>query len=126
SPSLAKGTTAQLTATGVYSDSSTQDLTAQVTWTSSAMAVASVSNAAGSEGLVSGLATGAANVSAAMGSVSASVTVTVTAATLVAIQIAPPSPSLAKGTTLQLTATGIYTDASSQDLTDQVTWSSSA
>ena len=53
-PSLvqaAAGTTQQFTATGLYSDNSTQDLTTQVTWSSSDTAAATVSNAAGSNGL---------------------------------------------------------------------------
>jgi hypothetical protein len=52
-PSVAKavaGTTAQFTATGVFTDNSTKDLTTQVTWASSVGAVASVSNAVGSNG----------------------------------------------------------------------------
>ena len=53
-PSLATaaaGTTTQFTATGLYTDNSKQDLTTQVTWASSNIAVATVSNAAGSKGL---------------------------------------------------------------------------
>ncbi|MGH9725943.1 MAG: Ig-like domain-containing protein, partial [Candidatus Acidiferrales bacterium] len=42
-PSIAKGTTKQLTATGTYSDNSTQDLTASVTWSSDTPGVATVS-----------------------------------------------------------------------------------
>src|SRR5207244_2087349 len=63
-PSIAKGTTQQLTATGTFSDGSTQDLTTQVTWTSSNTTVATVSNAAGSKGLATGIAVGAATVTA--------------------------------------------------------------
>ena len=124
-PGIAKGTTRQFTATGIYSDHSTQDLTKQVTWNSSAGSVASVSNAAGSNGLASALAVGTAAVSAALGPVSGTTNLDVTAATLVAIEVNPADPSISKGTTLQFAATGIYTDASTQDLTKQVTWSSS-
>ena len=42
---------------------------------------------------------------------------TVTAATLVSIAVTPPSPSIAKGLTQQFTATGTYTDNSTQNLT---------
>ena len=48
-----------------------------------------------------------------------------TAATLVSIGVTPATPSKAKGLTQQLTATGVYTDNSTQDLTTTVTWSSS-
>ena len=50
-PSITNSLTQQFTATGTLSDSSTQDLTTQVTWASSDSAVATVSNAAGSNGL---------------------------------------------------------------------------
>ncbi len=121
-PSLARGTTRQLTATGIYSDNSTQDLTRQVTWTVIDPSVASVSNADGSDGLATALAVGSATVSAALGTVSGTTNLEVTAATLVAIEVSPADPSLSKGTTRQLTATGTYTDNSTQDLTRQVTW----
>lgn len=45
---------------------------------------------------------------------------------LASIAIAPASPSLAHGTTLQLVATGIFADGTTSDLTPLVTWSSSA
>ena len=64
--------TLQLTATGIYSDHSTQDLTKQVTWGSSDSSVASVSNAAGSNGLASALAVGPAAVSATLDGVTGS------------------------------------------------------
>jgi uncharacterized protein YjdB len=124
-PSLARGTTRQLTATGIYSDNSTQDLTKQVTWGASDASVVSVSNADGSDGLATALAVGPATVSAALGTVSGTTNLEVTAATLVAIEVSPADPSLSKGTTRQLTATGTYTDNSTQDLTRQVTWGSS-
>jgi hypothetical protein len=49
---------------------------------------------------------------------------TVTAATLVSIAVTPSSPSIALGTTQQLTATGTYSDGSTQNLTTTVTWGS--
>ena len=121
-PSLPKGTTRQLTATGIYSDHSTQDLTKQVTWCASDPSVASVSNADGSDGLATALAVGTTTVSAALGAVSGTTALEVTAAALVSIEVSPADPSLAKGTTRQLIATGTYTDNSTQDLTKQVTW----
>jgi uncharacterized protein YjdB len=121
-PNLPKGTTRQLTATGIYTDNSTQDLTKQVTWGASDPSVASVSNADGSDGLATALAVGSATVSAALGMVSGTTALEVTAAALVAIEVSPADPGLAKGTTRQLTATGTYTDNTTPDLTKQVTW----
>lgn len=121
-PSAPKGTALQLTATGIYSDHSAQDLTTQLTWASSDPSAASVSNAPGSNGKVSALAVGPAAVSAALDGVTGSTDFTVTEAVLVSIQVTPPNPGLAKGTTLQLTATGTYTDDTARDLTKDVTW----
>jgi trimeric autotransporter adhesin len=125
SPSIAKGTTRQFAATGIYSDQSTQDLTKQVTWSSSSPSVASVSNAAGSNGLAAALAVGKTGVGATLGFVYGTTTLDVTAATLVSIELSPADSSISKGTTLQFAATGIYSDTSTQDLTKQVTWNSS-
>lgn len=58
--SLARGTTRQLAATGSYTDGSTQDITKQATWNVSDPSVASVSNAAGANGLATALAVGSA------------------------------------------------------------------
>jgi len=44
---------------------------------------------------------------------------------LQSLQVTPTNPSVAKGTSAQLTATGIYSDNSHADLTAQVTWATS-
>jgi hypothetical protein len=124
-PQAVAGTTVQFTATGVYTDTSTQDLTAQVTWASSVSAVATVSNAVGSNGLATTTSVGTATVSATSDGVTGGTTLTVTDATLVSIEVSPATPSVANGTSQQFTATGVYTDNSTQDLTTQVTWASS-
>ncbi len=124
-PSIANGQTQQFTATGLYTDNSTEDLTAQVTWASSDSAVATVSNAAGSNGLATTAGLGSTTVSASSGGVSGETTLTVTDATLVSIEVSPAAPSIANGLTQQFTATGLYTDNSTPDLTTQVTWASS-
>jgi len=122
--SIADGTTQQFTATGLYTDASTQDLTTEVTWDSSDDEIATVSNADDSKGFATAVALGTATVSATSGGVTGVTTLTVTDATLVSIAVTPADPSIADGTSQQFTATGVYTDASTQDLTEQVTWSS--
>jgi trimeric autotransporter adhesin len=82
-PSIAKGAVQQFSATGTYSDSSTQDVTTAVTWTSSAASVATISNATGANGLATPVAAGQTQITAALGGVSGSTTLTVTSATLV-------------------------------------------
>jgi 6-phosphogluconolactonase (cycloisomerase 2 family) len=81
-PTLFNGTTLQLTATGTYSDNSTQNLTGSVSWNSSMMATATVSNTA-PVGVVTALALGTTTITATSGSpaiASPAVTVTVIAA----------------------------------------------
>ena len=122
--SVANGSTVQFTATGVYTDHSTQDLTRMAVWGTSDPSVAAVSNASGYEGLGTALTPGGVTVTAKWGGVSGSTSLTVTAATLVSIGVTPANPSVANGTTKQFNATGVYTDGSSQDLTTAVTWQS--
>jgi DNA-binding beta-propeller fold protein YncE/urocanate hydratase len=124
-PSIANGLTSQFVATGVYTDNSTQDLTTSAAWMSSNTAVASISNAAVSHGLATGVSPGSVTITAATGSVSGSTSLTVTPATLVSIAVIPANSSIAYGTALQFAATGTYTDNSTQPLTTSVTWSSS-
>ena len=124
--SLAMGFTRQFSAVGIYSDSSTQDITASVTWNSTATGVATISNAAGSNGIASPQGTGTTTISASLGGIpSNSTTLTVTSATLLGISVSPASATIANGTTRQFSATGTYSDNSSQDLTNLVTWASS-
>ncbi len=124
-PSIALGTAQGFIATGTYSDMTTQNLTTSVTWTSSASTVASISNAAGTNGLATSLTVGTTNISAGLGGViSPNVVLTVTTAALVSISVTPPTPSVALGLTEPFMATGIYTDNTHQDLTTVVSWAS--
>ena len=119
---VAQGTTLQFIATGTFSDNTTQNLTAMVTWTSSNTGVATVSTT----GLATSAATGATTITAASGSISGSATLTVSAATLVSIAVTPANPIIAVGATEQFTATGTFSDGTTQNLTTSATWSSSA
>lgn len=120
-PSIAKGLTQQMVATGTFTDGTTQNLTAMATWTSGTTTVATVN----SSGLVTAVNPGTSTITATVMGISGNTTATVTAAALQSIAITPPTPSVAKGLTIQLTATGTYTDGSTADLSDTATWSSS-
>jgi trimeric autotransporter adhesin len=125
-PSLPKGETEHFIATGTLTDNSTVDLTNSVTWSSSSLATASISNAAGSSGAATGLALGTTTITATMGTVSGSTTLTVTAPVLQSITVSPASASIADGSTQQFTATGILSDHTAEDLTNLATWTSSS
>ncbi|MGA8274259.1 MAG: Ig-like domain-containing protein [Candidatus Sulfotelmatobacter sp.] len=118
--SLALGQSQQLTATGVFSDGSKQDLTPSVTWTSAQSSVATI-NAAG---LAWGRQTGSTQLMATSGSgVTASSTITVTPAIVVSIAVSPPSVSLPSGEAQQLTAVATFSDGSQQNVTNAAAWS---
>jgi 6-phosphogluconolactonase (cycloisomerase 2 family)/uncharacterized protein YjdB len=123
-PAIAKGTTQQFVATGTYSNGSTQTLTTTATWSSGTPSVATISNAPGLEGLASAVAQGATTITASMGTISGATTLTVNPATLVSIAITPATPSVIDLFTVQLTATGTYTDSTTQNITATATWAS--
>src|SRR5205823_174806 len=110
------------TARGTYSDGSAQDLTNSVTWSSSDPSVGSV-NAAGVARALTG---GQTTITASTAGVSMGATLFVTGATLVTIGVSPANDIQPAGFTRQFTASGNYSDGSTQDLTSVVLWTSSA
>jgi hypothetical protein len=116
----------QYSAVGLYDDGTSVDLTTAAAWASSNATVATIRNDAGNQGIATGVATGTATVTAAFGTVSGSTSLTVTSATLVEIYVTPALVTIGVGTTQQFTASGIWTDGSTADLTPGVTWTSSA
>jgi hypothetical protein len=107
----------QYTATGVFSDSSTQDLTSQVLWTSSNGASATIS----AGGLATGVSAGTVQITATSGTISGSATLNVTTATLVSIAITPSNPIVPPHSKIQLTAIGTFSDNSTLVLSG-VSW----
>jgi len=125
-PSVAIGKSVQFTALGTYSDSVIQDLTSSVVWSSSPANVASISNNVGTQGLVTGIKTGVAHIVASSGSIITSTNLVVNpSVTLSSITVSPQFAVTAPGKTIQFTATGNFSDGSSQDLTSVVGWESS-
>ena len=124
-PKVVKGTNVQFSASGTYSDGSTQDLTGRVTWTSATPATATISNAAGSQGLAAPQAAGTSLITATISGVSANTTLTVTAAALVSIAVDPVAATVAKFSQVPLRATATFADATTQDVTMQAAWVSS-
>ena len=119
--SMAIGTTKPFTATGTFSDSSTQDLTLSVLWGSSSPATATINNL----GSVGSLATGTTTISATLGAVSGSTNLTVSTAHLISISINPGNPRIEKGTSLKFTAVGTFSDGSTSNNLSGLSWKSS-
>jgi uncharacterized protein YjdB len=120
-PSIPLGLQQQFTVTGTFTDSSTQQLTSGVTWTSSDPTVASVDV----NGLANSVALGSATITAQVGALSSSGSLTVTGAQLVSVAVLPGTETMPVGASQQFIATGTYNDTSTQDLTDTVSWISS-
>lgn len=120
-PAIGKSKTLQLSATGAYSDGSQQDLTATATWGTTQAAIASVS----AGGMVTGVAAGGAQISAVYQGVTGTDGVSIQSATLSSISISPSNPAIGKSKTLQLTATGNFSDGTQQDLTAMANWGTS-
>lgn len=120
--SIAQGTQLQFIAMGSFNDGGTRDITHQVTWSSSNPALLSIG---AGNGLAFGTGAGNVTVTATLGSVTDSVPFTITNATITSIAITPASKSIPTGAHAHFTATGTFSDASTQDLTTSVSWTSS-
>lgn len=121
--SIAAGNTQQFTAIGYFDNGNKADITTQVTWTSSTITVAEVSNAAGNNGLASGLVAGNATIYASMSGVQGKATLTVTAPQLSSIMVTPTSANIAVKGTANLTVTAVYQNGTTAPVAG--TWSSS-
>ena len=127
---ISAGDTQAFTATGTYQGSTVGvDITTQVTWSSSNIAVAQVSNAAGTNGVATGLTSPArgntVTVTAALNGVQGTATLTVTAPVLVAIMVRPATATIIVGDTQAYTVRGVYANGTTGALTG-VSWSSSS
>ena len=123
--SIAVGTKLPFIATGVFSDASTQTITNDVTWASSKTAFATISNTAGSKGIVTAVAAGDATITANLGTVSGTALLNINSATLASIALTPATALLAPASTLQYSAIGTYSDGSTVNLNAVATWKSS-
>lgn len=121
----AVGQTVTYRATAEFSDGSTRDITNQTTWSSSNTAVATITtNVAQARGV--GTTTITATPSAALGLGTSTVSLSVTDAVLDRITVAPSSAIIHRNQIARFTATGVYSDGRTQNLTNDpnVTWSS--
>lgn len=120
-PVLVLNTVQQFTATATFSDQTSQEITASVTWASSNDSVASINKG----GLAAAFGLGSLAISATSGSISGSTTVNVQPATLSSIAIQPGSAKIAQLTSQQFQAVGTYTDGTTHNVTGKVSWASS-
>lgn len=117
--------TRDLVATATYSDSSTENVTNSVVWSSTNTSVISVSNTLPNFGRITGLAAGSSNIMATIGSISGSQLVNVNSVTLSSIAVTPNDALVTSNGSYSLRAIATYSDTSTSDVTDLVTWASS-
>ena len=124
-PIIAKGLNTQFAVSGSFSDSTTQDLTFDAGWASSAPAVATVSDDPGSKGFAQVLTVGTSTITATFDGVSGTALLTVTEPVLQSITVTPANPSILTLSTGSFQAVGHYSDETNPDITSLATWSSS-
>lgn len=122
SASIVKGATQQFIAKAVYSDGSSQNVTSQAAWSSSNTSVATVN----ASGVATGVNAGSAAIVATYQEVSGNAALTVTEPLLSKVEVTPASASIVKGSIQQFKAKAVYNDGSSQDVTNEATWSSTS
>ena len=117
---IAQFTSQQFQAIGTYANGSTQNVSGQVSWTSSNTAVATIAKS----GLARALTPGTTTITATFGSINASTTLEVTNVTIVSISVTPSGHTIAPQTKLSFVATGLFSDKSTQVITRDSTWAS--
>ncbi len=114
--------TTQMTAVGVYSDASTQDLSSTVAWLSSNTAVATISNT----GIATGISHGNTTITATFNGLTSNSAILGVDNPVFSIAITPSDPTqLIPGGTTQYTAVATFFDHSTGDITSSATWNSS-
>ncbi len=117
---LYAGKQEQFTAQALYSDASTADITALVTWHSTVATVATVA----ANGQVSYLAPGTTTISAVLDTVTGAQDITVTADSVTALTISAPVSTIDHPGTLQAKATADYASGDKLDVSATATWTS--
>jgi len=112
------GASFSVTAQAVYLPTGSADVTNVATWTSANSTIATVN-----KGIISCLGTGNVLITVSYGGFSQTVNVTVENKTLTSIAVNPSPHTMAVNAIRNFTATATYSDASTQDVTNSVTWS---
>jgi large repetitive protein len=126
SPSAAVGTTQQFKALGLFTEGGVEDLSSQASWSSSDTGVAPINATTGLATIIApGVSTIQAQVTVAGQPFAATTPLTGTGngVTLSSIAVSPANASLPVGATQQYSATGLFSNANSVDISPWVTWS---
>jgi len=116
---LTIGDSKQFIASGTTVDGDSKDVTTTAKWSSSSAAIASVG-----AGLVKATASGKATITASQDGVSNTAGIIVNTSTLSSIEVSGSTNTINGGQTLQLTATAIFQDGRTEEITNQASWTS--
>lgn len=118
------GLTRQFQAMGNYENGESRDLTGDVTWHSNLADVANFLNPMGEPGVLQTLSVGTAQIHASLEAIqSPIVSLAVIQKQLTGISIGTPNLSSPKGIPIFYQAIGTFTDGTTEDITQAVTWS---
>ena len=124
-PEVPAGYIRQVNAIGTFSDGTQLDLTESVHWANDNTSIAQVSNLPGKKGQLRGIAAGTMSLKAYLDTTKGSTTVTVSSASLSSLEVSPDSLTLGSGHLTRYEVLGVFSDATTLDLTQQVQWTSS-
>jgi len=119
-PNVPAGSSADLAATGVYTDGTTRDLTGDVAWSSNDGSVLTIS----ADGTATGVAPGSSTITATLTDVQGATQLHVNNATLVSLELAPLTAQSGKSVPIAFSVFGRFSDDSLLDLTSQARWTS--
>jgi hypothetical protein len=122
---VVRGTEGQYTATGIFNDQQTRDITDTVVWTSSNEAVAKISTFGANSGLAVAITPGTTDITAALSGLSDTVSGTVVAPELDSLRVYPETTSIPLGASQPFVALAYFKDGTSQDVSNRVNWLSS-
>ena len=127
SDTLELGETLAVTATLRLENDATQDVTAELTWSSNDTDVAEVSDAPGSKGTVTARGPGTASITGRheASGLEDGMRVTVVPPTLVGIRVTPGTATLELRERQSFSASAVYSDGSERPVTGGITWVSS-
>ena len=114
----------QYFAIAVYSNSQTQNVTGQATWSSSQSSVANIQNSGNYKGVAKALKAGKTTITAKFKGKEASTLLTVVDPELLAVQVTPAAWSTAVGLPMQFQAVALFSDDTTQNVTWQSNWTS--
>jgi hypothetical protein len=128
-PSILVNTTQPFVATLVYSDNTSLVVTGSADWTSSDPTIATVTTTGGrggAAGLATSYATGKTTVTATYSGLSGTALLTVTDPPLSYVQVTTTTPNIPVQGVAQFTATAVFSDNSTRNVTGQAVWTSSS